>query len=177
MRSLVAVFASGTLASMAVTTLLIPLLLQREVAPPVAALVLAAFGVAQLPGRIWLLRGRGAIPPHVLKTWPIAFQVTGLIVVTTTASPWSIAAGVAFFGLGSGLHTLSRPWLIQCLYGVAEVARLNGEVARAQGFTRAAGPLLMVGAATVSSASIVLLGVAGLLAITMPLAIRLPDQS
>ena len=177
MRSLVAIFASGTLASMALTTLLIPLLLQREVAPSVAALVLAAFGVAQLPGRIWLLRGRGAIPPHVLKSWPIASQVTGLIIVTATASPWAIAAGVAVFGLGSGLHTLSRPWLIQRLYGVAELGRLNGEVARAQGFTRAAGPLLMVGAATMSSVPTVLIGVAGLLAITMPLAIRIPDPS
>jgi len=176
MRSLVAIFASGTLASMALTTLLIPLLLQREVAPSVAALVMAAFGVAQLPGRIWLLRGRGAISPHMLKSWPIVFQVTGLIVVTVSASPWAMAASVAVFGVGSGLHTLSRPWLIQRLYGTAEVGRLNGEVARAQGFTRAAGPLLMVGAATMSSASMVLIGVAGLLAATMPLALRLPDR-
>lgn len=176
MRSLVAIFASGTLASMALTTLLIPLLLRRGVTPSVAALVLATFGIAQLPGRIWLLRGRDAIPPEVLKSWPITLQVAGLIAVTVFASPWAVAAGVAIFGLGSGLHTLSRPWLIQRLYGVAEVGRLNGEVARAQGFARAAGPLLMVGAATLSSASIVLIGIAGLLAITMPLAIRLPDQ-
>ena len=99
--------------------------------------------------------------------WPITLQVAGLIAVTVFASPWAVAAGVAVFGLGSGLHTLSRPWLIQRLYGVAEVGRLNGEVARAQGFARAAGPLLMVGAATLSSASIVLIGIAGLLAIVL----------
>ncbi|HEY0661947.1 MAG TPA: MFS transporter [Lysobacter sp.] len=49
MRTLVAMFAAGTLASMALTTLLIPLLLQRGVTPSVAALVLATFGMAQLP--------------------------------------------------------------------------------------------------------------------------------
>jgi predicted MFS family arabinose efflux permease len=176
MRTLVAIFASGTLASMALTTLLIPLLLQRGVAPSVAALVLAAFGIAQLPGRVWLLRGRDAIPPQVLRSWPIVFQVAGLATVTAAASPWAIAGGVALFGVGSGLHTLSRPWLVQRLYGVAEVGRLNGEVARMQGFARAAGPLLMVGAATMLSVPIVLLGVAALLATTVPLAIRLPDQ-
>jgi len=176
MRTLVVIFASGTLASMALTTLLIPLLLQRGVAPSVAALVLAAFGIAQLPGRLWLLRGRDAIPSQVLKSWPIVFQVIGLIVVTITASPWTMAGGVAVFGVGSGLHTLSRPWLVQRLYGVVEVGRWNGEVARAQGFARAVGPLLMVGAATILSMPVVLVGVAGLLALTAPFAIRLPDR-
>ncbi|MDR0184242.1 MFS transporter [Lysobacter arvi] len=176
MRPLVAIFASGTLASMALTTLLIPLLLQRGVAPSAAALVLAAFGIAQLPGRVWLLRGRGGMPTHVLKSWPIVFQVAGLIVVIVSASPWAMGAGVAVFGLGSGLHTLSRPWLIQRLYGVADVGRWNGEVARAQGLARAAGPLLMAGAAAMSSAPTVLIGIAGVLAITLPLAIRLPDR-
>jgi len=161
---------------MALTTLLIPLLLQRGVAPSVAALVLAAFGIAQLPGRLWLLRGRDAIPSQVLKSWPIVFQVIGLIVVTITASPWTMAGGVAVFGVGSGLHTLSRPWLVQRLYGVVEVGRWNGEVARAQGFARAVGPLLMVGAATILSMPVVLVGVAGLLALTAPFAIRLPDR-
>lgn len=175
MRTLVAIFASGTLASMALTTLLIPLLLQRGVAPSVAALVLAAFGIAQLPGRVWLLRGRKGIPTQLLKTWPIALQVAGLIVVTLARSPWLIAGGVAIFGLGAGMHTLARPWLVQRLYGAAEVGRWNGEIARAQGFARAAGPLLIVGAAAALDMPAVLIGIACMLAVSLPLAARLPS--
>ncbi|MGO4221096.1 MFS transporter [Lysobacter sp. TAF61] len=177
MRALIAIFASGTLASMALTLLLIPLLLTRGTEPSVAAMVLAALGIAQLPGRIWLLHGRNAIPPELLKTWPIVFQVIGLTVVTFASSASVIAGGVAVFGLGSGLHTLSRPWLIQGLYGVAEVGRWNGEIARAQGFSRAAAPLLMVGAAAVFGIPTVLLTVAGILIFTLPFALRLPHSS
>lgn len=177
MPALATIYASGTLAAMALTTLVIPLLIERGVTPSVAALVLAALGIAQLPGRVWLLRGRGPLPGNLLKVWPIALQAAGLGVITAAYDPWLMAFGVVVFGVGAGLQTLSKPWLVQRLYGAAAAGRWNGEVARVQGFARAAGPLAVVAAAMALGTPIVLLGMVGLLLATIPLALRLPDNT
>lgn len=174
LATLVAIFASGTLASMALTTLLIPLLIERGASAPVAAFVLAALGLAQVPGRMWLLRGRGRVSPGAMKMPPIALQAIGLLGVVFARSPEWVAASVAVFGLGAGLQTLARPWLVQTLYGVADSGRWNGEVARVQGFARAAAPVAAAGAAWLVGTSFVLAGIGGLLALTLPLARRLP---
>ena len=174
LTKLVAIFASGTLASMALTTLLIPLLIERGASASLAALVLAALGIAQLPGRIWLLRGRGRIPTRALKVLPIVLQVLGLAGVVAVRSPTLVAIAVAVFGLGAGLQTLARPWLVQTLYGTAEAGRWNGEVARIQGFVRAVGPVSASAIAWVGSSALALSCTAALVLLTFPLARRLP---
>lgn len=174
MAKLVAIFASGTLASMALTTLLIPLVIERGASASIAALVLAALGIAQLPGRIWLLRGRGQIPVCAMKVVPIALQVLGLAVVVVSRSPVLMAAGVAVFGLGAGMQTLARPWLVQTLYGNADAGRWNGEVARMQGFVRAAGPVSASAIAWLGGAAVALSITAALVLLTLPIARRLP---
>lgn len=174
LATLVAIFASGTLASMALTTLLIPLLIERGTSAALASLVLAALGLAQLPGRLWLLRGRGPMPVHALKALPIVLQVTGLVGIVVAHSPVLVATCVAVFGLGAGLQTLARPWWVQALYGTADAGRWNGEVARMQGFARAAGPVAVAGAAWFLGTPLVLACVGGLMALTVPLARRLP---
>lgn len=172
-EALVAVFAVGTFASMVLTTLLIPLLLARGTAPAAAALVLGALGVAQLPGRVWLLQSGSRDAGRALLIVPIVLQALGMLAVVISSSSWSAAAGVAVFGLGAGLQTLARPWLVQVLYGVAESGRWNGELARVQGFARAAGPVMAATMAWWGSTSIVLLAAGGGLALTLPLAARL----
>lgn len=174
LAKVIAIFASGTIAAMALTTLLIPLLMDRGISPPMAALTLAALGIAQLPGRAWLLRGQSRLPPAALRTLPIVLQSAGLLGVVAARPPWAVAASVAVFGVGAGLQTLARPWLVQQLYGLAEAGRWNGEVARAQGIARAAGPVAAAGAALLVGTPLVLAGVGGLLALTVPLARRLP---
>ena len=171
--ALAAVFAFGTLATMALATLLIPLMIERGVAPSTAALVLAALGVAQLPGRLWLLRGRQANRAifHVL---PMVLQGTGLLGVALTRHAWLVALAVAVFGVGAGLHAVARPWLVHCLCGAADAARWNGEVARIQGFARAAGPAAAAGAASVSGAPAVLAVLGALLLLGPALVRRLP---
>ena len=171
---LVTIFASGTLASMALTTLLIPLLIERGASASIAALVLAALGIAQLPGRVWLLRGSGPVSAHVMKSVPIALQVLGLAGVVAARAPVWVAAGVAVFGLGAGLQTLARPWLVQTLYGAEDAGRWNGEVARMQGFIRAAGPVSAAALAWVGGATLALSIAAGLLLLTLLIARRLP---
>lgn len=174
LAKVIAIFASGTIASMALTTLLIPLLTDRGIAPSLAALTLAALGLAQLPGRAWLLRGHARMSATPLRTLPIVLQSAGLLGVVIAQPPWAVAASVALFGLGAGLQTLARPWLVQQLYGASDAGRWNGEVARVQGIARAAGPVAAAGAALLVGTPWVLAGVGGLLALTVPLARRLP---
>ncbi|WP_266168831.1 MFS transporter [Dyella subtropica] len=164
----------ATLASMALTTLLIPLLQARGATPALAATVLAALGVAQLPGRIWLLHGGLRLQGRAFVLAPLSLQAIGLLSVALAPSFWVVSIGVAIFGLGWGLQTLVRPWLVQALYGVSDAGRWNGELARIQGYARATGPIAVAATAGWSSTPMVLAGMGGLLILTLPLARRLP---
>lgn len=172
--SLIVVFATSTLASMALTTLLIPLLIGRGTSAWLAALTLGALGLSQLPGRIWLLRGGRATSSRALNFVPITLQAVGLLIVVASTSATGAAAGVLAFGLGAGLQTLARPWLVQALYGAGNAGRWNGEVARAQGFARAAGPLLAAFAAQWAGSGLVLTAAGGLVAVTLVVAGWIP---
>ena len=75
LAAVVAIFASGTLACMALTTLLIPLLVDRGASPSTAALVLAALGLAQL-------RRRLSWPPWA---WPSCPDASGSCVAAANS--------------------------------------------------------------------------------------------
>jgi predicted MFS family arabinose efflux permease len=137
------VFVSSWLGSMSLTTLLIPVVIHGGHSATTAATVLAALGVMQLPGRIWLLRGGRVGSVRHLLTSQLALQATGMLLVAARGPLAVTAAGVACFGAGAGLHTLARPWAIQSIYGVADAGRVNGVMARYEGFARASGPLLV----------------------------------
>lgn len=145
--ALAAIFVAGTLASMGLTTLLIPLLIERGHSVSAAAVVLAMLGVMQLPGRIWMLHGGHGTSRHALVTLPLALMAIGLAIVTIAQNMTFSASGVAIFGVGAGLQTLARPWLVQLLYGTTHAGHWNGRIARLQGFARAIGPF---GAAVLS---------------------------
>ncbi len=163
-------FVSGTMTGMALTVLLVPLLIERGTPAPLAASALAALGLSQLPGRIWLLRGRRELPIAWLTTAPMALQAAGLgIVALASQAMWS-AAGVVVFGAGAGLQTLMRPWLVQKLFGAATAGALNGHVARSQGLARAFAPLLAAAAALTFGSASVFLAMAVWLALLIPLA-------
>jgi predicted MFS family arabinose efflux permease len=167
---LLAVFVPVTLASMAVTTLLVAWLTGRGVSGTTAATVLAMLGIAQLPGRIWLI-GEGRTPsPAVLSSLPLVLQAAGLAGIAVAPGAFVAALGMAVFGLGAGLHTLARPWLVQRLYGVVEAGHWNGRLARLQGLGRAAGPVLAVGLAELAGVRAVLLAAGAVLLALVPVA-------
>lgn len=170
--SLAVVFVSGTLASMAMTTLLIPLLLTRGASTTAAATVLAMLGVMQLPGRIWLLREGKQPSLPALASMPLLLQACGLIAIAIAPALWIAVIGVAIFGLGAGLQTLARPWLVQQIYGVSDAGHWNGRLARVQGLARAAGPIATAGIAAWSGTGTVLLGLDVVLFAVVPLARR-----
>ena len=134
-------FVLATLAAMALTTLVIPTLVDQGYPLERASWVLAALGIMQLPGRIWFWRGgASALSPRALLIGPLMLQAGGLALLASASHLTTAFAGVGMFGLGAGLHTLARPWLVPQLFGVASAGQVNGTIARAQGFARAIGP-------------------------------------
>lgn len=141
--ALAVVFVSSMLGSMSLTTLLIPVLVERGHSATTAASVLAALGVMQLPGRVWVLRGGRASSIRGLLALQLGLEVAGMMLVAVHGPLALTALGVACFGGGAGLHTLARPWALQLIYGVADAGRVNGVMARYEGFARAGGPVIV----------------------------------
>lgn len=171
--AVLATFVTGTVAAMAMTTLLVPLLVARGMSPESAALALSSLGVMQLPGRVWLMRGRHRPSMRTLVVWPVALQAIGLGLVSFSPGAVASAIGVAVFGLGAGILTLSRPWLLQALYGRDSVGYWNGRLARWQGLARAATPLTAAGVAGMLGQAETLALAALALALSLSLAYRL----
>jgi len=171
-RPLALVFSSGTVCAMALTSLLVLHLAAAGQRVSVAASVLAVLGIAQLPGRLWLLRGGRRPSLQSLAVAPLLLQSAGLLVVALSASAIPATLGVALFGLGAGLQTLARPWLVQSRFGAA-AGHVNGCVARWQGIGRAAAPFAALAVAAAMGSRAVLLGLSAMLLATLPLASRL----
>jgi hypothetical protein len=156
------------------TTLLIPLLMDRGISPSVAALTLAALGLAQLPGvcGCCVRRSRMRNSTAHATDHPAVHRAAGCRDRAATLSRRDQCRAIRF---GRGLQTLARPWLVQQLYGVVDAGRWNGEVARMRGIARAAGRWLQQ-PRRYWLAPLVLAGVGGLLALTVPLARGCPSR-
>lgn len=163
-------FVAATFAGMAVTTLVVPALVARGVPLSTAATILAALGVMQLPGRLWLLRGRAMPAPTRLLAVPMLLQAAGLALLALARTPTALA-GIGLFGLGAGLHTVTRPWLVPRVFGVSANGAAGGHIARANGLARAIGPFTVTAAAAATRPAVVFAALALLLAGLTPLAV------
>jgi hypothetical protein len=166
--ALTAIFVAGTVSGMALTVLLVPALIERGAPPTLAASALAALGLSQLPGRVWLLRVQRELPAGVLTLLPLLSQAAGLVLVAFAPGVALAACGVVVFGAGAGLQTLLRPWLVRRLFGGRNAGALNGHVARSQGIARAFAPLAAAAAATAFGTPAVFVALALLLAAMIP---------
>lgn len=134
------IFAISIVVNAAVASNLVAALIDRGLAPTLAATVAGTFGIMQLPGRL-LMTNRSFTPhPLSLLIFSFAMQVVGLItlMVHGTAAMW---LGVILFASGAGLTTLARPFLVLHEYGPDNAGYANGVIARSQQLARAAGPV------------------------------------
>jgi predicted MFS family arabinose efflux permease len=138
LSALATAFALASFIGAAFTATAVTAFIDRGLTAPRAALMLGAFGVLQLPGRVLLMCGVLETPP-LLAAVSLTLQAAGLVLLV--AAPLSfIVAGVALFAVGNGVMTLVRPHLIQTTFAIAHAGAHNGAIARAQQFARAAGP-------------------------------------
>jgi MFS family permease len=168
---LVFVFALSIVVNSAVSSNLVASLIDRGLAPTMAATVAGTFGIMQLPGRLLLSNARITPQPVPLLLASFALQSFGLVtlIVHGSIAMW---AGVIVFAAGTGLTTLARPYLVLHQYGAERAGRANGTIARGQQIARAFGP---VAAAAVGSAfgyGSVFAGLAVLLVLAMLLTSR-----
>ncbi|HUE89722.1 MAG TPA: MFS transporter [Vicinamibacterales bacterium] len=155
-------FGFASLSSAAVIANLVPTLAERAVTPTTAAAFGGMFGLMQLPGRALMMQGRFSASPFLLLAGSLGLQTLGLTTWALIPSVLAAFVGIALFAVGSGLTTLVRPYLVHTLFEGHETGYLNGRLAQAQQFARAAGPVLAGWAVTAVSYSAVLavLGVA-----------------
>jgi MFS family permease len=162
-RALAMLFGLSSLASASFVANLIPTLAERGIDQTTGALIGGLFGVTQLPGRAMMASRRVSLPGHSLLALSFGLQTVGLLSVATMVSPITASIGVATFAAGSGLTTLARPYLVQCLFPVDQIGFVNGHVSRAQQLTRAVGPIAAsVMASSTSYTTVLLLASAGL---------------
>jgi MFS family permease len=161
--ALAVLFGLSSLASASFVANLIPTLAERGIDPTTGALVGGLFGVMQLPGRAMMASRRVSLPGHALLALSFGLQTVGLLCVATIPSAIAASIGVATFAAGSGLTTLARPYLVQCLFPVDQMGFVNGHVSRAQQLTRAVGPIAAsVAASGTSYTAVLLIASAGL---------------
>lgn len=144
---LIAAFGFTSLSGAAVIANLVPALAERSVAPATAAAFGGIFGLMQLPGRALMTHGRFSPPPFGLLAASLALQAAGLVLWASVPSAASAFAGLASFAIGSGLTTLVRPYLVHAVFEPEHAGSVNGRLAQAQQFARAAGPILVAWAA------------------------------
>lgn len=168
------VFILCTVSAMTLAVLLIPKLHHEGASAIWAASALGVFGVAQLPGRIWLSRMRSDVSATWLTTVPLSAMLCGMIGLALAPGLFAAFLSVALFGFGSGLMTLARPWLVQRRFGVAQAGRVNGRIAKHQGVARAMGPIGAVWLADLGHFDWVFAGFALAILLVLPLAGRLP---
>src|SRR5690606_10460206 len=96
-RRVVLLFSVASFAAASLVTLLVPMLVSRGHAATLAAGILGALGIMQLPGRLWLLRSRQRPGARRLVSIPLVLQAVGLLLVLVPAG-WPLAVvGVALF--------------------------------------------------------------------------------
>jgi MFS family permease len=138
---LLSVFVCTSLAGAALSTNLVPALIERNISPTTAAVFGGLFGVMQLPGRLLFMNSRRTVRPMAILRSSLALQIAGLLVLAGSSAYLAVPVGVALFAAGSGLATLARPYLVSVFYGADRAGEMNGMFARWQQLARAGGPV------------------------------------
>jgi MFS family permease len=171
LRFLLVAFGFTSLAGAAVIANLVPAAVERRLTPTLAASLGGTFGVMQLPGRVFMMRGGASGSPFGLLAASLALQAVGLAAWALAPGVAAAMAGLMTFALGAGLSTLVRPFLVQTVLAAYGPAYVNGRVAQAQQVARAGGPVLIAWAAHYVSYAGLLTLLAGVYAVLATVAL------
>ena len=168
---LVAVFGLSIVVNSAVISNLVAALIDRGLAPTLAATVGASVGIMQLPGRLLLSNARTAPHPVPLLVGSFGLQIVGLLALAVdgTVAMW---IGVSAFAAGAGLTTLARPYLVLHQYGPDRAGHANGVIARGQQVARAAGPVAAAAIGATHGYGVVFMGSSAALVVALLLALK-----
>jgi len=133
--------------AVAATALIVTMLIDRGVDPSVAALVLAVTGGGKVGGRL-LLAGRiGRTPPRLLAGGAAAMQAIAVIsTLATLSTAWLFAAALAT-GIAAGTSSVLRPLMIANYVPLYAFPSASARMQTSTTVARAAGPVIIAGAA------------------------------
>jgi hypothetical protein len=132
-------FCAGTFVSAGTATLLVPALTGAGLSLAAAGAMGGFYGLMLLPGRMmlpWVL-----VPARSLTAAALMMQALGGLLFGLAPGAIVMAAALGLVAVAAGAQVSLRPQVIHDAHGVAQVGRINGEVARAQHFARALAPL------------------------------------
>ncbi len=157
-------FATSSMATVAMTVHLIPLLVARGSSLTLAATIAGLHGLMSLGGRL-IIAPLGERWSRVFVTIGLlAMQIAGLAILIVSSAPIAALAYIALFGAGSGTQTIMRAALIAEQYGSASYGTISGlqnaalTIARTVAPTGAGAAIALIGYDGMMGALIGLLG-------------------
>ena len=169
-------FVVSNFATAAVTTHLIPFLVERGYSAAVAAAAIGWTGAMQLPGRVLFVPISARLGSRIMVAAVFVAQALGVGQLTLLARLGTLVPFIVLQGAANGMATLARASSLAEIFGARNYGAISGAVALGANSARAFGPvgasLLLVGLGSYPAvfwalaASLVAAGAAVLLADT-----------
>lgn len=149
-RWITVAFALSNFVISALAVHIVPLLLAAGRAPAQAALVGGAVGLMALPGRLVFTPLGDVVPRFVIAAILFLTQAAGVSMLLFGTGDTLLWAFVLVYGLGFGAITPARAALVADTFGPASFGRINARMALVQAGARAAAPVAVGAAVTLT---------------------------
>jgi MFS family permease len=157
-------FLVSNFATAAVTTHLIPFLVDRGYAPATAAAVIGWTGAMQLAGRVLFVPISARLGARVMVAAVFVAQALGIAQLPLLARVGTLVPFIVLQGAANGMATLARATSLAEIFGARNYGAISGAVALGANGARAVGPV---------GASLLLLGLGSYPAVFWALAASL----
>jgi len=149
-RWITVAFALSNFVISALAVHIVPLLLAAGRDPAQAALVGGAVGLMALPGRLVFTPLGDVVPRFVIAAILFLTQAAGVSMLLFGTGDALLWAFVLVYGLGFGAITPARAALVADTFGPASFGRINARMALVQAGARAAAPVAVGAAVTLT---------------------------
>jgi MFS family permease len=136
-------YAAGTFTISALGVHLVPLLIESDYAPTVAAGIAGAIGIMALPGRVIFTPLGARISRHAIVAFLFITQAVGVLVLGLTQSALGVWIFVFLYGIGFGAITPARASLVAETYGSAHYGAIAGRLSMIPAVVRSVSPVLV----------------------------------
>ncbi len=134
-------FLVSNFATAAVTTHLIPFLVDRGYAPALAAAAIGWTGAMQLPGRVLFVPISARLGSRVMVATVFVAQALGIGQLPLLALVGTLLPFIVMQGAANGMATLARASSLAEIFGARNYGAISGAVALGANGARAVGPV------------------------------------
>jgi MFS family permease len=134
-------FFIGNFATAAITTHLIPYLVDRGYTPTVAAAVIGWMGAMQLPGRVMFVPISSRLGARAMVGAVFFAQAVGIAQLPFLARIGTLIPFIVLQGAANGMSTLARASSLAEIFGSRNYGAIGGAIALGANGARAVGPV------------------------------------